>query len=153
MDPSSTEKFVAIRSKSAALGNLPGLDAPTSFSLPVTSGVTSFRHVTGRASGVELHAIPQIDISRFLSKDERQRRRVAKEWARAFETTGFATIVGHTIPEGPIEDLHTEALIFFVLPLEEEQLSALHGEKARWAIPKLAVPIYPERRPRQPGQR
>ena len=77
-----------------------------------------------------MHAIPQIDISPFLSKDERQRRHVARQWASAFETTGFATIVGHTIPEGLIEDLHAEALRFFDLPLEEKQRSALDGEKS-----------------------
>ena len=65
--------------------------------------------------------IPQIDISPFLSSDEGQRRHIARQWADAFETIGFATIVGHSVPEALIADLHAEALRFFDRPLDEKQ--------------------------------
>ncbi len=71
--------------------------------------------------------IPQIDISPFLSSSEGQRRRVARQWADAFETVGFATIVGHSVPEALIKDLHAEALRFFDRPLDEKQLCSRQG--------------------------
>ena len=72
--------------------------------------------------------VPQIDISPFLGADETRREHVVKQWADAFESVGFATIVGHNVPEGLIEDLHAEALRFFDLPLDEKQLCNLKGE-------------------------
>ena len=66
--------------------------------------------------------IPQIDISPFLSSDEGQRRHVARQWADAFETVGFATIVGHSVP-----DLHAEALRYFDRPLDEKQRCSRQG--------------------------
>ena len=62
--------------------------------------------------------IPQIDISAFLSGDEARRKEVVERWGNAFETIGFATIVGHSVPEALIEDLHAEAQRFFDQPLE-----------------------------------
>ena len=62
--------------------------------------------------------IPQIDISAFLSGDEARRKKVVRGWANAFETIGFATIVGHSVPETLIEDLHAEARRFFDQPVD-----------------------------------
>jgi isopenicillin N synthase-like dioxygenase len=60
--------------------------------------------------------IPTIDISPFFAGDGAHRAEVVKQWARAFETIGFANIVGHSIQETLIEDLHEEAQRFFDQP-------------------------------------
>jgi isopenicillin N synthase-like dioxygenase len=65
--------------------------------------------------------IPKIDIAPFLSSDPEGREAVVKQWANAFETIGFATIIGHSVPETLIENLHVEAQRFFDQPLEAKQ--------------------------------
>lgn len=68
--------------------------------------------------------IPQIDISPFLSGDAKSRADVVKQWANAFETVGFATIVGHSVPETLIDQLHAQAHRFFDQPVEVKELCA-----------------------------
>jgi isopenicillin N synthase-like dioxygenase len=75
-----------------------------------------------------LMTIPQIDIAPFLSGDQTCRREIAKQWGSAFETIGFATIVGHSVPEALIEDLHFEAQRFFDQPLEAKQRCIQPGD-------------------------
>jgi isopenicillin N synthase-like dioxygenase len=65
--------------------------------------------------------IPCIDIGAFRAGDPDGR--VARAWGRAFEEVGFATIVGHGIPESVIERAYDSVLRFFDLPL---------AEKLRW---------------------
>ncbi len=66
--------------------------------------------------------IPLIDIAPFLSGDPTGRATVVKQWAEAFETIGFATIVGHSVPETLIENLHAEAHRFFDQKVEIKDL-------------------------------
>jgi isopenicillin N synthase-like dioxygenase len=63
--------------------------------------------------------IPVIDISGF-AEGGAKRDRVVREWAAAFETIGFAQIVGHGVPPGIADDLDRAARAFFALPVEEK---------------------------------
>ena len=49
--------------------------------------------------------VPVIDISAFRHGSDAQRAAVAGQWAGAFESIGFATLVGHGIPEDLLEDI------------------------------------------------
>ncbi len=70
-------------------------------------------------------SVPRIDIQPFLQGNIEQRRAVAREWGRAFEEVGFATIVGHGVPEPTATGAYNVLSRFFDLPLEE---------KMRWSV-------------------
>lgn len=74
-------------------------------------------------------SIPVIDIGPFLRNEAAGRGRVIKEWADAFETLGFATIVGHGIEEDLLDRLHDSARRFFDLDLEEKRRCSFPGEQ------------------------
>lgn len=73
--------------------------------------------------------IPIIDVAPFFCDDPRQRKRVADLWNNAFETIGFATIVGHQVPLSLMESLQSEAKTFFNLPIEEKMRCTYPGEQ------------------------
>jgi isopenicillin N synthase-like dioxygenase len=73
-------------------------------------------------------SIPQIDIAPFLAGDPAGRQAVARQWAQAFETVGFATITGHGVPGVMLAELHAMAARFFDLPLAVKQRCAFAGE-------------------------
>jgi isopenicillin N synthase-like dioxygenase len=73
-------------------------------------------------------SIPQIDIAPFLAGDPAGRRDVARQWAAAFETVGFATITGHGIGDALPAAVHAMAARFFDLPPAVKQRCALPGE-------------------------
>lgn len=60
--------------------------------------------------------VPVIDIAPFASPDPAARRAVATQFAEAFEKTGFATIIGHGVPDALISPTYEAALGFFSLP-------------------------------------
>ena len=65
--------------------------------------------------------IPCIDIGVFRAGDPDGR--VARAWGRAFEEVGFATIVGHGIPEATVARCYDAVMRFYDLPL---------ADKLRW---------------------
>jgi isopenicillin N synthase-like dioxygenase len=71
-----------------------------------------------------------VDISPFLDGDAAQRRRVAKAFGEAFETTGFAAIVGHGIDERLAREVYDAVSAFFALPTAEK-LAAAAPEKTK----------------------
>jgi isopenicillin N synthase-like dioxygenase len=73
-------------------------------------------------------SIPQIDIAPFLAGDPAGRIAVARQWAQAFETVGFATITGHGVPNEMLDAVHAMAARFFDMPLAEKQRYAFDGE-------------------------
>ena len=73
--------------------------------------------------------VPIIDISAFRTGDAQARAAVARLWAQAFETIGFATLVGHGIPESLLDEIHTLALQFFDQPLDEKMRCSFRPEK------------------------
>ena len=56
-----------------------------------------------------------IDIAPFLNGGEAERRAVAKAFGRAFETTGFATVVGHGVDDALVRGVYAAAADFFAL--------------------------------------
>jgi isopenicillin N synthase-like dioxygenase len=73
--------------------------------------------------------VPVIDISAFRHGSASERAAVARQWAGAFESIGFATLVGHGIPDELLEEIHTLALQFFDRPLEEKMQCSFRPEK------------------------
>jgi isopenicillin N synthase-like dioxygenase len=73
--------------------------------------------------------VPVIDISAFRHGSDAQRAAVARQWGGAFESIGFATLVGHGIAEDLLEEIHALALEFFDQPLEEKMRCSFRPEK------------------------
>ena len=71
-----------------------------------------------------------VDIDPFIKGDESDRRKVARAFGDAFETTGFAVIVGHGVPEGLTTDLY-DAMTEFFGETYEEKLAFTPPEKAK----------------------
>jgi isopenicillin N synthase-like dioxygenase len=72
-------------------------------------------------------AIPVIDIAPFIAGDAAARAQAARSFGAAFKTVGFATIVGHGVPETTIRTMYDAAKAFFALP---------EAEKRRWTPPE-----------------
>ncbi|MGA7324269.1 MAG: 2-oxoglutarate and iron-dependent oxygenase domain-containing protein [Rhodomicrobium sp.] len=75
-------------------------------------------------------AIPIIDISGFLHREDAERERIARAFGEAFEQVGFATITGHGIDSKLIEETYAAMREFFALPLGEK-LKSTPPEKAK----------------------
>jgi isopenicillin N synthase-like dioxygenase len=73
--------------------------------------------------------IPLIDVSYFESANPAKCKAVASKWGKAFETVGFASIVGHGISEPLLDDIYAKAQQFFDQPLEV---------KMRWHLPSTS---------------
>lgn len=75
--------------------------------------------------------VPVIDISPFLDPAAKaaQRDAVAREWDHALRTMGFASIVGHGVPQDLLDRVREAALAFFDLPLEEKRKCSFPGSK------------------------
>lgn len=73
--------------------------------------------------------VPVIDISAFRGGDAQARAQVVRAWANAFETIGFATLVGHGISETLLDDIHAKAMRFFDLPLDDKMQCSFRPEK------------------------
>lgn len=70
-----------------------------------------------------------VDIEPFIHGDEVARKRVARAFGDAFETTGFAVIVGHGVPETLATGLYDTLTGFFEAPF---------AEKSRYTPPEKA---------------
>ena len=73
--------------------------------------------------------IPLIDVSAFGTANREERKAVAATWGKAFETVGFASIVGHGISEFLFNDIYAKAKQFFDQPIDV---------KMRWHVPSSA---------------
>ncbi|TFF23227.1 isopenicillin N synthase family oxygenase [Jiella endophytica] len=58
-------------------------------------------------------ALPLVDLSSFIGGDAAARANVAREFTKAFETVGFAVVVGHGIPEPLIDETYAAMTAFF----------------------------------------
>lgn len=67
--------------------------------------------------------IPLIDISGFDRAGRDRKAAIARDWHAAFATVGFASIVGHGIPEELAGGVYREARRFFDLPLSAKMKS------------------------------
>ncbi len=64
-----------------------------------------------------------IDLEPFLRGDSRARAGVAEAFGRSFETTGFAVIVGHGVPETLSRGAYDLVKAFFALPTPTKRRS------------------------------
>jgi isopenicillin N synthase-like dioxygenase len=64
--------------------------------------------------------IPVINIASFFTGSQEDKRRVAREIARACEEIGFFTVVGHGVSSKLISGTKATAQQFFDLPLEDK---------------------------------
>ena len=64
--------------------------------------------------------LPIVDIAPFIHGDSEARAKVARAWGNAFETVGFAVIVGHGVPEKLVTDTYDAMTAFFDRPLDEK---------------------------------
>jgi isopenicillin N synthase-like dioxygenase len=77
-----------------------------------------------------------VDIGPFVNGDAVARRRVARAFGEAFETTGFAVIVGHGVSPSLANDVHACMKAFFALPLEAKlAYTPPERTKARGYVP------------------
>ena len=62
--------------------------------------------------------IPVVDLKPFLYGAPSERLGVARGFGDALETTGFAVIVGHDVPEALASETYATMKAYFALPLE-----------------------------------
>ena len=72
-------------------------------------------------------AIPLVDLSRFESGDDRQRRQFIDDLGKAFHDIGFVGVTGHGIPKSLIDDFFRAAREFFALPVATKRKYELAG--------------------------
>lgn len=60
--------------------------------------------------------LPIVDVAPFIHGDGAARRRVGRAFGHAFETTGFAVVVGHGVPEPLADDVYGALKRYFALP-------------------------------------
>ena len=77
-----------------------------------------------------MNDIPCIDIAPFLRGTATDKAATARAFGRAFEEIGFATIVGHDVPENLTRRTYDAALAFFELPLAEK-MAAMPPERVK----------------------
>jgi isopenicillin N synthase-like dioxygenase len=83
-----------------------------------------------------LKTLPLVDLAPFRAGDESDRRRVARTFGDAFETTGFAVIVHHGVPEPLARALYDNVTAFFALSTAEKlQLNPPERTKGRGYLP------------------
>lgn len=75
-------------------------------------------------------ALPIVNLSSFLHGTELEKTSVAKEFAEAFEGTGFAIITGHGIASELADNIYNTMSEFFEQPLAEKK-KYIAGEKAK----------------------
>lgn len=60
--------------------------------------------------------IPSVDLSDFLSNDEKRKQKFIKEIGEAYEEIGFVALKGHFLTDELSENLYKEVKNFFALP-------------------------------------
>jgi len=61
-----------------------------------------------------------VDIAPFIHGGAAARQRVARAFAAAFETAGFAVIVGHGVPQALAQDIYAAVKAFFAQPVADK---------------------------------
>jgi len=64
--------------------------------------------------------LPLVDIGPFLHGDAAARQAVGRAFGNAFETTGFAVVVGHGVPEQLASDTYAVMKEYFARPLDQK---------------------------------
>lgn len=77
-------------------------------------------------------AIPSVDLSEFLSGDEKKKAAFVQQLGKAYEEVGFVAVKNHGVPDELIGDLYKYVQQFFSLPLEQKRTyedPALAGQR------------------------
>jgi isopenicillin N synthase-like dioxygenase len=80
--------------------------------------------IEGSAGLSKTGEVPIVDISEFYTGDEAAKYRVARNFGRAFEASGFLALTGYDIDESVIDSAYNSAKTFFSLTLEEKMAYA-----------------------------
>lgn len=84
----------------------------------------------------EPFALPIVDLSPFLGGDEIGKKAVAKEFAKAFEGTGFAIITEHGVPEALSDAVYAAMTAFFDQSIDiKQQYTPSEVAKGRGYLP------------------
>ena len=75
-----------------------------------------------------MDGIPVVDIAKFRHGDAFEQKRIADDVARAVETIGFLSVVGHGVPQTVIDRVRESAWTYFNQPLAEKQ-ACLHPSR------------------------
>jgi isopenicillin N synthase-like dioxygenase len=62
--------------------------------------------------------IPVVDLSEFLSGDEKRKKKFVQDLGKAYEEVGFVAVKNHGIPDQLISDLYKYVHQFFAMPAE-----------------------------------
>jgi len=65
-----------------------------------------------------------VDIGPFIHGDASARLSVARAFGSALESTGFAVLVGHDVPQAHVQETYDAVRAFFALPLDVKMQSA-----------------------------
>ena len=80
--------------------------------------------------------LPIVDVAKFLEGTAEGKAKVAREFADAFESVGFAVITGHGIPENLVEELYDATTSFFAESLDTKlTYSPPEASKSRGYLP------------------
>jgi len=71
--------------------------------------------------------IPSVDLSDFLSNDEKRKQKFIKEIGEAYEEIGFVALKGHFLTDELSENLYKEVNNFFALPNAVKQKYEIEG--------------------------
>ena len=77
-------------------------------------------------------AIPLIDLERFVSGSETDRRAVVQQLGEAFEGVGFVGVVNHGIPKALIDEFYAASKAFFKMDeatKKQYELAGMNGQR------------------------
>lgn len=82
-------------------------------------------------------SIPLVDLDKYRSGDEEQKKEFVKELGDAFHYVGFVGVINHGIPEDLVDAFYASAKSFFSLPEEVKlkyQIAGMAGQRGYTAF-------------------
>lgn len=74
-----------------------------------------------------MSSVPSVDLSEFISGDEKRKQRFTQDIGKAFEDIGFVALSGHFLSDALVEELYDEIKKFFALPQEIKDTYEIEG--------------------------
>ena len=74
-----------------------------------------------------MQKIPSVNLSDFISDDEKRKQKFVNEIGEAYENIGFVALKGHFLSDELIENLYKEIKKFFDLPLDTKSKYEIEG--------------------------
>ena len=72
-------------------------------------------------------AIPLVDLNKFVSGTDAEKKAFVDELGHAFQEFGFVGVINHGIPKELVARFYGESKAFFSMPLEAKEKYELHG--------------------------